>query len=885
MPAQYVGRTLGRYRVVEAIGAGGMGEVYRAHDEHLRRDVALKCLSGEAAADAAGRMRREAHALSKLNHPNIATVHDFGHEDGVDFVVMELIQGESLATKLRRGAIPFEGALIIARQIAAGLEEAHAHGVVHRDLKPGNVMVTTRGQVKIVDFGLAWQAPDLSSPTMTNVGAGPLMGTLPYMAPEQIRGGQADQRADIWALGVLLYEMVTRRLPFEGSNQLMTAERILNSEPEPVRALNAEVPGWLEGLIAAMLHKSPAQRVQSMREVSAALHASDTTGMIVAMQAARGGRRRRRRLAAGAVVLAAAATVGGWYLLRPAPAVAAVPLLVADPVNRTGDAAFDDTVIELLSTSLEQSRSVALYPRTRVAHVVGLMRRDPAAPIDDAVAREIVQREGLAGLVTSSVSQLGAAYVLVVGVEGAEGRSLGSSRQVFSNPGELPAQIDKAVAEVRSALGESRASIRTNATPLADVTSSSLDAVRLYTRGRQRLQAGDAEGAMALFRNALDLDPDFAMAHEYLGVAYTNVQDLASAEKHVARAVELADRLPAAERHKILGDYHMLRRDYDEACSHLQVLVELRPLDPTPLISLGWCKGLRYDFAGAVADTRRAVDMQPSPRARINLARLIFMGGGAEQALGLMNEVLRESPSLQGHFVAAQAAMVARRFEQAARHYEVLRNAGGNWGVEGRFGLADLALAHGRADEAVSELTEARGIARREGNAVAEAQAAVLLAELARDGGRPDDDERLLSTLDVGAQRVVRFLVARAHARAGRARAAGALLPDPAPEGWAAADRALVELIRAELALARGDAAGAVRAADAGWLLDRSVVVRETQARAYEAVGRGADAADAWREVLARAAERTDAIDKPGFHRVVEAERRLSRAGAPTPAI
>lgn len=884
MPAPYVGRTLGRYRVVEAIGAGGMGDVYRARDEQLNRDVALKCLSSSTPDESRGRMRREAYALSKLNHPNIATVHDFGETDGVDYVVMELIRGRSLADRLETGPISIAEAVAIAGQVAAGLEDAHAHGVVHRDLKPGNVMLTERGQVKVVDFGVAWHAPDLGDHTMTSAQAGPISGTLPYMAPEQIRGEQPDARADVWSLGVLLFELVTGRRPFDPPNALLTAERILNSDPPSARSLNPEVPVWLDALIAAMLHKSPLHRVQSMRDVTAALQSSGTTRLVAERPAARS-RGRRAWPAAAAVLLIAGVSAAGWYALRPAPSVAALPVLVADPVNRTGEAAFDDTVLELLSTSLEQSRTVALYPRTRVGHVLNLMRRDPGAPVDDTVAREVVQREGLAALVTSSVSRLGDAYVLVIGVEAADGRSLGSSRQVFRDAGELPSRIDAAVHDIRSALGESRASIRSNAMPLADVTSASLDAVRLYTRGRQRLQAGDAEGSLALFRNALELDPDFAMAHGYLGVAYTNLQDLVRAERHVARAVELAGQLPAAERHKILGDYHMLRRNYDEACSHLQVLVELRPLDPTPLISLGWCKGLQYDFAGGIAATRRAVDMQPTARARINLGRLIFLGGDAGQALAQMNELLRDQPSMQARFVAAQAALVLRRFDEAQRLYEAMRDGGGNWAVEGHFGLADLALAAGRAADAGRELRAALGIAQREGNALAEARAAVLLAELARRDDRAEEAERLLSALDGASQPQVRFLVVREHARAGRLRDAAAWLSEPEQAGWAATDRALVEVLRAELALARGDAPGAVRAADAAWLLDRSVVVRETQARAYEAADRGPDAADAWREVLARAAERTDAVDKPGFHRVVEAERRLSRAGVPTPAI
>ena len=882
MPPQYVGRSFGRYRVVEAIGAGGMGEVYRARDEQLNRDVAVKCLSSTTPDASRGRMRREAYALSKLNHPNIATVHDFGHEDGVDYVVMELIRGRSLADRLEDGPIPIAEAVAIAGQVAAGLEDAHAHGVVHRDLKPGNVMLTERGQVKVVDFGVAWHAPDLGDQTMTSAQAGPISGTLPYMAPEQIRGDQPDARADVWSLGVLLFELVTGRRPFDPPNALLIAERILNSEPPSARALNPDVPVWLDALIARALEKPVDRRIQTMGDMRALLRgpAEAPRGAAPRPAPARTGPpRRRHRVVAVALVLVAAIAAGivagrrfftGGGQVEP-PRTA---LLVADTVNRTGDAAFDETVVELLSTSLEQSQSLAIYPRTRVSHVLELMRRDATAPIDVETGREILQREGLGALVTSTVSRLGDSFVLLVTVEDAAGSRLASSRQVFEQAGELPSRIDAAVREVREGLGESTGSIQANAVPLAEVTSGSLDAVRLYTRGRQRLYAGDPEGAMALFRSALELDPDFAMAHEYIGVAYTNVQDLARAEQHVARAVELADRVPAAERHKILGDFHMLRRNYSDACTQFELLVELRPLDPTPLMSLGWCKGLRFDYTGAVADTRRALSMQPTVRAKVNLARLIFLGGSPADAATQLREVLAEQPdNMQARFVAGQADLALRRLDAAAGSYRALVAAGGSWELEGHLGLADIALARGHLDEAAEHLEATERIAGRLGNARTRGRASVILAEIAaaRDG-RGAAVPRLAS-LEGTRDPVLQWLVARTLGAAPAVRSP-AIQPAGAAE-TARPDRSLGAMLAAEIALSRGDTDTAVRQADLAWELERSVNARETQARAYAAAGRAADAAACYEEVLARTPERIDALDKPGFHRVIDVEYRL----------
>lgn len=881
MPPQHVGRSFGRFRVIESIGAGGMGEVYRARDEHLKRDVALKCLSSGTEEESRSRMRREAHALSKLNHPNIATVYDFGHQDGVDYVVMELIAGMSLAERLKAGPLAPGDAAGIGRQIAAALEDAHAHGVVHRDLKPGNVMITPRGQVKIVDFGVAWQAPDLGAPTMTSAEVDAISGTLPYMSPEQIRGDLADARSDIWALGVLLFELLTGKRPFDGANALLTAERILNSRPPSVCTLNSDVPAWLDDLIARSLEKALDRRIQTMADVSARLRPAEPASAVYAAPGASvPAWRRPRVLTAGLatlVLLAGGAAAGRWFW-NPAGDAGAprMSMLVADTVNRTGDAAFDETVVELLSTSLEQSQSLAIYPRTRVAHVLGLMRRDAETPVDASVGREILQREGLGALVSSTVSRLGDAYVLLVTVEDAAGNALASSRQVFDRAGDLPSRIDLAVQEVRAGLGESAPSIQANAVPLADVTSGSLDAVRLYTRARQRLHAGDADAAMALFRSALELDPDFAMAHEYLGVAYTNLQDPARAEQHIGRAVALVGRVPAAERHKILGDFHMLKRNYDEACAQLQMLVELRPLDPTPLMSLGWCKGLKYDFAGGAADTRRALEMQPTARGRVNLARLMFLGGDPQAGFDQADEVRREQPAnMQAQFVVAQAQLGLRRLDDAARSYQTMIGAGGSWELEGHLGLADIALARGRDEEARAALEPAARIAARLGNEIAGARASAALAELALARGDRDSAVRAFAPFQRSSNLTVQWLVARTSAAAGNRADVPSSPPQAVPDDGVLADKSVAALIRGERALGRGDAATAVREADLAWELDHSVNARELQARAYAAAGRGADAAAAYGDVVARAPERIDALDKPGFHRVVDAEYRL----------
>ena len=876
--ASRVGQAFGRFRIVERIGAGGMGEVYRAHDEHLNRHVAIKFLVPGAGQGDHRRMEREAHALSTLNHPNIATIHDFVHDDAGDFVVMEFIAGESLATRLKAGPLDVPVVLDLARQIAAGLDEAHSRGIVHRDLKPGNLMVTPKGQLKIVDFGIAEPAlDDANTATVTNVADGRGMGTLAYMAPEQIRGAPADPRTDIWSFGAVLYELVTGRAPFIENNSLLLADAVLNRVPAAPSSQNSGVPAALDRVILRALNKSPDERFASAGELVAALESPGGVPRVAPETARPRSSKRLIQAVIAAVIVAGIATAGWWLTSqRQTPLSAKLSVLVGDAVNRTGDASLDDILFELLSTSLEQSQAISVYPRARVAHVLGLMQKEPSTPVDEAVGREICAREGLNALVTSSVSRLGDAYVLVVTMTDANGRLLASARESFQNASELPVKMDASVLALRQRIGESEASIA-KSVPLADVASSSLEAVRLYTRARQRQYAGDPVAAIALYKQAIALDPQFAMAYEYLGVAYTNLQDPTHAEEYLSQAVKLADRVPEAERRKILADYNMLRRNYAVACPHFEVLAELRPLDPTSFLSLGYCKSFTFDYAGAIADTERGLKMQPSQRARVNLAWLKFLSGDATGALTGANGIRQDVPTnLQAHFVAAQAELALGQIDAARRTYEKMVGLGGPAELQGQMGLADIALGTGQWHEARARLIGARASADRQQNALASGRVRAALAELTLAEGRSPDVAELAAQPEQ-PDPLLAYLAGRTLARVGRVAEAERTLAGLKLKSDAApADRAIAAMLRSEIARARRDAATATTEADAAWGLEASVLARETQALAYAAGRRQSDAAAAYTEVVRRRTERIAAYDAQSFHRVVQAEYQLA---------
>ena len=888
--ASLVGETVSHYKVLGAIGAGGMGVVFEAEDLRLGRRVALKFLpEGRGHGAAIERFNREARAASALNHAHICTVYDVGDYRGQPFIVMERMEGHTLRTVIDSGPIPIERVIELGAQLADALEAAHRARIVHRDLKPTNIFVTDRGEAKLLDFGLAKlvekQAFDPDADTdfkgsdLTNPGQA--MGTAAYMSPEQARGQELDFRTDLFSLGVVLYEMATGRPTFPGHTPAIIYNGILSQTPAPPSTINPLASLRFDAIIFRALEKDPALRYQSASDLRSDLKRllRDSTSNSHITTGASGvaplPRPKRRAWFLAAALAAAGLLVLGVVSRRKGSEPAArLSVLVGDTANRTGETAFDKTVGELLATSLEQSRFLAVFPRGRVAQVLQMMKRSGSV-VDESVGLEICQREGLSAFITSSVSRLGEAYMLLVSIRDANDRSLATARETFRDPMELPSRIDAAVLSLRAGLGESASSIRAHSVPLADVTSASLEAVKFYTTGRERIYAVDPAGAIAMFEKALELDPDFAMAHEYLGIAYQNQGDVAKAEEHVGEAARLVDRVPEAERHKILADLNMLRSNWAEACPHLEVLVQLRPLDPTSFLSLGLCKSLQYDFAGGIADTKHALDMQPTAKARLNLARMEFLSGDARAALTRVNALRKEMPSAQqAHLVAGQSELALGMLDEAKRTFGALVALGGAAEVQGRLGIADLALARGELESAGVEFDGAFRAALRQGNAPLAGRAAIARAEMASAASDTREFARQIDLVMGTKDPQLAFLINRTLLRAGRLKNVGATVKEG--ESFAAAsDKALQALLRAEEALSRKDWDRAIQESDQAFAVDPSILARETRARARARSPKPHEAVALFEDVIERGTQRIDTVDGPGFHRLIMVEWEL----------
>ena len=833
-----VGQRFGpRYRIVKLLGMGGMGAVYQAWDADLDVLVALKVIRAEVGSDPdetraiERRFKQELLLARQVTHKNVVRIHDLGEIDGIKYITMSYIEGEDLASLLKReGQLSVPRALRILRQAVSGLVAAHEAGVVHRDLKPANIMIEGDHAI-IMDFGIARSSLPQSDMKPSSVGptgpyrtgrhtqqstmAGTIVGTIAYMAPEQARGDAVDQRADIYAMGLIASDMLVgpRKRPQQTLDDL---RRDSDDPPMPLRLIEPGVPEAVEAVVLRCLQRHPARRYQTTGELLSALNRLDDQGKKLPAI-----RRLTRRMVAATAVLGLTLLGTTFYVTRlfttPPVQPDPVSVVIADLDNQTGDPAFNRTLEPMLRRALEGAGFISAYDRNGMARTLGV---DPPERLDEMAAREIAVREGVGVVLTGSLQRDGDGYTIAVkATRTVTGEVVADATTDADTRDEIVEAATQLMATVRTALGD-EASESAQMFAMASLSATSLDVVRHYAAAQEASSNGRFEDARADLLKAVEVDPKFGVGYQLLAVLSRNLGQLQEADKYINEALRYLDGMTERERYSTRGMYYRLTGDYPQCVKEYGELIARYEADVVGHNQRALCLTQLRDMRGAVDEMRQVVELLPNRAIfRDNLALYADYAGDFQTAEEEARKV--EEPDSYARLAIAFAQLGQGRLTEAMETYQKLATIDALGASFAASGLGDLAAVQGRFSDAVRILNEgaARDLAAKSGDRAASKFAAVAYAELSR-GRNPQAVAAIEKALANSRAVRIRFLAARLYVEAGRIEQARPLMASLAAE-LQAEPQAYAKLVEGDIALKSGDSRLAIKLlSEANMVLD-----------------------------------------------------------------
>jgi len=843
-----------RYHIKRLLGLGGMGAVYQAWDTELGIDVAIKLIRPDiigdpvAAAEIQRRFKRELLLARLVSHRNVVRIHDLGEIDGIKYITMSYVDGTDLATLLsREGELPVPRALRITRQICAGLVAAHHAGVVHRDLKPANVMVGAGDEALITDFGVARLLGDRSDEQGTSpispprpldphhaklTLAGSMVGTPEYMPPEQARGKVVDQSADVYAVGLMLHDMLDARArKTRWPTALNEIKSGGGSAPPPLHPANPNISEAIDAIIARCADPDPTRRYRSAEELAEALGRIDDRGRPVRVARTVG----LGRVSIGAAVVLLLIGVAWWWFRPRAPAAAHAPVsvVISDFSNTTGDTGLDHTLEPVVKLALESAPFITAYARSDVRRALNV---DPPDKFDERVANEIAVKQGLGVVVAGTIEPRDSGYRLqATARQAVTGQVLASVERDAPRRDAVLGAVGGLADEIRKRLGDETSDTERRFA-MDTLTATSLEVVHDYAAGMESLAAGHFEDARSSFQRAVQGDPNFGLAHAGLAIASANLGQQQDAQRDISEAVRHVDRMTERERFRTRGLYYYLTADYPSCVKEYGALVARYRSDTAAHNNRALCLTRLREMPKALEEMREVVALLPNRALyRVNLA--LYAAYASDFATARHEALRARQMTPVGHLPLAFAELGLGDPDEARRTYEAFAKLSPVGASFAASGLGDLAIYSGRFADAVRILSEGAAADQAAGSPdrAAAKLAAVAHAELAR-GRKTEAIAAARSALAASQTDKIRFLIGWIDAQTGETQAARDLvkqLGDQLP----AEPRAYARILEGELALAAGDPRRAITLiGEANALLD-TWVGRLELGRAYLEAG------------------------------------------------